>query len=262
MLPRAEATGQVEVVPTSCRRGLKDARAFLSARGWLQEHRGNMKTCRAPGCDAPAVSRYAAYCSIHKARLRRQGALDQASISKAAVEPYLKRVRARIAKNQHNAAWAILDERWRALVEHGRGIIASYHAGKPGQSNHRLAAHEVVKLGDDVAPRAVVETVLAMVLMLEMEPARFRTDAAFRSQLVRRVRGLTDVNFGESWDQPSGKVKRFYRDFPPRAAAVLGQWLVETLGIGGKRIAQLERAEAEKAAGERVALHKALGELK
>ena len=219
------------------------------------------RSCRVLGCGAPAASRFAAYCSVHKVRLRRHGAVDQRGITKAALAPYLKRVRARIRKNEHNPAWVALDDRWRAIVDHARGIEAAYFAGRPGRRDERLAAHEAVKLGDDVPARAVVETVLAAVMMLEMEPNRFRTDRAFRTQLVRRVRALTDMNFGERYDHVSGRVKRAYRELPPRATAIMGQWLAEALGGAGLHVARLELREMEEKASERERLYKALREL-
>ena len=59
--------------------------------------------------------------------------------------------------------------------------------------------------------------------MWELEPRRFRSDQAFWVQLARRVRGLTDVNFGERWDNARGKVRRCYRELTPRANITLGQ---------------------------------------
>jgi hypothetical protein len=217
--------------------------------------------CRVPGCGQPAASRFAAYCSVHKARMRRHGAVDQQGVSKADLAPYLKRVRARINKNEYSPVWTTLDARWRAVEDHAEQLLAAYYAGRPGPRDERQAAHEVRKLAADVEARAVVETALAVVMMMEMEPRRFRTDAAFRSQLVRRVRALTDVNFGERYDHHTGRVKRVYRDLAPRASAILGQWLVETLGSAGLHVARLERKEMEEKAQEREAFHTALREL-
>ena len=70
--------------------------------------------------------------------------------------------------------------------------------------------------------------------MQEMEPARFRSDKAFWLQLARRVRGLTDMNYGEGWDNTRQRVRRSYRELTPRASLLLGQWLAETLGVAGQ----------------------------
>jgi hypothetical protein len=164
-------------------------------------------------------------------------------------------------KNPESPAWGHLDDRWRTLVGHAQGILAGYRQGRAGPRHERIAAQEVVKLADAVEPRQVVETALAMFLMQELDPRRFRSDQAFRTQLVRRIRGLTDLNAGEYYDHTSGKTKRAYRDLPPRATAVLGLWLAEAFGAAGLHLARLELAEQEKTSKERQELHKALSEL-
>lgn len=120
----------------------------------------------------------------------------------------------------------------------------------------------MVKLGGDVAPQAVVETALAMFLLLEDEPRRFRSDAGFRAQLVRRVRSLTDMNVGSSWDNEAGKVKRVYKDVPPRAVVIMGQWLADAFGGAGGHLAKLEQRDRQQLENERQEMHKALEELR
>jgi hypothetical protein len=132
------------------------------------------------------------------------------------------------------------------LIEYAEGIIEQYEKGVPGSRFERLAAYEVVKLAEDVSARAVVEMTIAMVMMRELAPHAFRSDRSFWMQVARRVRGLTDVNFGERYVHETGKVKRCYRELSPRAALILGRWLAETLGVGGLHLARLEKEDAEK----------------
>ena len=106
-----------------------------------------------------------------------------------------------------------LDGRWLTVVDHARDVVAAVNAGRAGPGYERMAAYEVLKLAEEVKPREVVETGLAMFMMQELEPRRFRSDAAFRFQLVRRVRALGDVNVGEYFDDETGKMKRVYREF-------------------------------------------------
>jgi len=219
------------------------------------------RTCRAPGCDAEVSSRYSPYCRNHRARLRRHGAVEQQGITSADLKPYLARVRARIEKNPESAAWGQLDRRWLAVVDHARSVIAYFESGKAGQRYERKAAHEVIKITDATTPRDVVETVLAMFMMQELEPRRFRTDAAFRFQLVRRVRALADMSAGQYYDHKTNKVRRVYRELSPRAMAVIGQWLAEALGVAGVHLARLEQRDEERQRNERLELHKALEEL-
>jgi hypothetical protein len=219
------------------------------------------RTCRAPGCWAPAASRFAAYCGPHRAALRRHGAVDQKALTKAQLKPYLTLVKKRIAKNPESIAWVNLDERWVALVDHAEGILAAFAKGKAGSRFERVAAQEVVKLAKEVKPREVVEVVCAMVMMWTMEPRRFRSDNAFRTQLARRVRSLTDLHVGERYDHVRGKIRRHYRELTSKAALILGHWLATTLGVGGQHMARLEEAEREQKARESRELHEALSKL-
>lgn len=217
--------------------------------------------CRVPGCTRTAASSFAAYCAPHRAALRRHGAPDQKAITKARLSPYLAIVRKRIAKNADNIAWVSLDDRWRALVQHAEQIVADFALGKAGSRFERVAAQEVVKLSSEVEARSVVEVTAALVLLQEFEPRVFRSDNAFWLQLARRVRSLTDLHFGESWDNRRQRVRRHYRDMTPRAAIVMGRWLAAALGIGGKHIARVEVEERDKTARERADLHDALRKL-
>lgn len=221
-----------------------------------------MKTCRAAGCSKPAASRYAVYCAHHKARLRRHGAADQSAITAAEFKPHLARVNARIAKNRDNPAWATLDRRWLEVVDHAKSIVAAFEAGRPGYRHELRAAHTVVRLAFDTAPREVVVVGLAMFVSLALEPRRFSTDAGFRFQLVRRVRALGDAHSGLAYDHASGKSRRIYRELPPKSVAIIGQWLAEALGAAGIKLGRMERDEIERADHERQALHQALEELR
>jgi len=220
------------------------------------------RICRVPGCGAETASRYSPYCRSHKTRLRRHGAVDQEGVTAADLKPYLVRVRNRIEKNHESPAWGQLDSRWLSVVDHARSIIAHFNSGKAGLGYERRAAYEVQKIADAARPRDVVEVVLAVFIMQEMEPRRFRSDTAFRFQLVRRVRALADVNAGLSYDNKSNKVRRVYRELSPRAIAVIGQWIAEALGGAGIHLARLEREDEGRQKAERLELHKALEELK
>jgi hypothetical protein len=127
--------------------------------------------------------------------------------------------------------------------------------------HERIAAEEVLKLSDAVSPREIVETALALFVMQDLEPRRFRSDRAFRIQMVRRVRGLTDLNAGSWFDHQTGKTKRAYKELSPRAAMVLGLWLAEAFGGVGLHLAKLEQTEADKKQEEQRALHASLSQL-
>jgi hypothetical protein len=217
-----------------------------------------LRTCRAPGCTSPADSRFAIYCSAHKARQRRHGAVDQAGVTEAALAPYRSRVRARVKRNEGSPLWAQLEARWRTVVDHAQGIREAAERGHVGIAHERKAADEAVKIGTEAEASRVVETALAMFLLLEDQPRRFRSDASFRVQLVRRVRALTDVNAGTYWDDKAGKVRRVYRDLSPRAGLVLGLWLADAFGGAGLHLAKLEERDRDAKERQQQELHAAL----
>lgn len=201
--------------------------------------------CSYPNCRRPAASAYTRLCTAHKARKRRHGAPNQQRISKKDLAPYIRRVRARIEKNSQNPIWKALEGRWEAVLAHSRKIISDYHSGRVGQRYERRAAVEALKVGEVASPAAVVETFLAMVMMMQLEPRRFPTDEGFRAQTVRRVRALSDMCFGEGWSQQTQRVKRYYRDVPPRATKVLWAWLLHAFGDAAVKVASLEKREIE-----------------
>ncbi|MFJ7566730.1 hypothetical protein ACIQW9_07205 [Herminiimonas sp. NPDC097707] len=107
----------------------------------------------------------------------------------------------------------------------------------------------------------VIEVSLAMYLLQEERPGRFKSDLAFNSQLVRRVRSLAPCNTAEYIDYKTGRTKRVYRDAKPRTIAIVAHVLKETFGVAGLTVSRLERSELSKHRQELAALHAALGDL-
>ncbi len=173
----------------------------------------------------------------------------------------MKIVEARIVKNATNPVWSQLEERWLALASAAGATLSAYHNGRPGVRQEVLAAHEIKKLREAVEPRTVIVMALAMYVMLDQEPRRFRSDEAFTTQLVRRVRGLSDVNVGEWYDHKTNRMKRVYRELPPRVVQVLANWIVPVLGGVGIKLAALERADQEARQKELTSFHQAVSDL-
>lgn len=220
------------------------------------------RICRAPGCATETSSRYSPYCGTHRGRLRRQGAIDQQGVTKTELASYQRLVRARIERNPDSAAWDRLDDAWLHIVAHAKDILAAERQGRAGVRHERIAAREVVTLGDAVPAREVVVCTLAMFVMWEMDQRRFRTDDAFRTQLARRVRRLTEANAAFYFDPVADKGKRVYRDLTPRAAKVFARWLAEALGGAGVHLGRLEIRDIEKGKQDRLQMRAALAELK
>ena len=84
-----------------------------------------MRHCRVPGCAASAT-RWGTLCSTHKSRQRRHGHPMQRGVTKAELAPYLAIVRQRKTRNPDSRLWANIEARWRALVDHCRGVLAAY----------------------------------------------------------------------------------------------------------------------------------------
>ena len=219
------------------------------------------RSCRAPGCPNSTASRYSPYCSSHRGRLRRQGSVDQRPVSKRELASYVNLVERRIAKNADNPAWGRLEDSWGRLLHHAKGIVVEEASGRPGPRHERVAARELIRLGDLVAARDVVVCAMAVFVMLELDGRRFPTDAGFRAQLVRRVLRLTDVSSTVYLDRATGHAKRVYRDLPPRTVTVLGQWLAETFGVAGMHLGRLELRDIEAGKQGKQELYAALDEL-
>lgn len=216
-----------------------------------------MKSCQASGC-SEAASGFSTYCDHHKQSLRRHGDPAQAGVTVHELRPYVAGVAARHAKNKDSDAWTILAKRWVLLADHARAVLARYAAGEPSQRFEVKAAQQVVNLADTVPADAVVHMAIAMYLFRDDQPGRFRSDKAFDYQLVRRVRGLSDVNAGTYWDQKAGRNKRVYRDLPPRAVEALAVWLKDAFGLAGLMLARKQRGEAAQVVEERHRLAAAL----
>ncbi|MCG5539536.1 MULTISPECIES: hypothetical protein [Halorhodospira] len=75
------------------------------------------------------------------------------------------------------------------------------------------------------------------------------------------ARANSSLSVGTRYDHHSRRVRRVYRELPPRATALLGRWMVEAFGAAGvqlhdKRVELLSR-ERETA----LALNNAIKEL-
>ena len=179
----------------------------------------------------PKLSRYSPYCNTPSRPLRRQGEVDQRAVTKTELASYSEAGPGadRDATPTVPLGTTLTTLGWH-VVGHAKGILAAEKVGRAGVRYERVAAREVVTLGDAVSAREVVVCTLAMFVMWEMEPRKFRSDDAFRMQLAGHVRRLTDANAAHYFDAIANKSKRVYRDSRRGAAKVFGGWLAGTLG--------------------------------
>jgi hypothetical protein len=215
-----------------------------------------MHQCIVPGCTR-LLSGWSRYCPTHKSRDRRHGHPQQRGITKAELAPYLRAVEARIAKNADSPVWAKIEGNWTVMVNHAMAELARYGAGEAFVGHERQAYQQIVRLAP-LPPRDVVETALAVYLLAEDQPRRFQSDEAFRYQLVRRVRMLTEANRGTWWNASTNKVQFAYRELSPRATEFLGELLTMTFGLAGLHVARLERSQAQAKENEAEDLKSAL----
>lgn len=243
---------------------LPDNSVPVSVRGWGLvfdgEKAGMRRACSVNRC-GKQTSGFSTHCELHKRTLRRHGHPEQKGVTLVELQPYRDRVAARRAKNPANPTWKLLEARWAALTALAEARLDASAMGVPGSAYERQAAEQLLTLRDAVSGVALVDVALAMFAMEAHRPARFKSDKAFGFQLARRVRGLAEVNAGSHWSAKEGRVKRTYRDVPPRVLECMAESLKMAFGVTGMRLAELDRKEAEGVQAEREQLHAALGEL-
>lgn len=216
-----------------------------------------MRTCRAAHCGAPTSSRFSPHCRRHKSRLRRQGDVEQTAIRRSELTPYVARVRERIAKNAHSPLWGHLDARWAALATSAKDT-----AGNRVQSRYqRQAAHEVLNIDAECSARDIAVTAMAMFMLWNERPERFLSDAAFRLQLVKRVRALSRRHSGLRYDHRRGKQERVYRELSPKAGMIVARDLTAAFGGAGLQLAELEKRDQERKQAMTEEINQALREL-
>jgi len=133
--------------------------------------------------------------------------------------------------------------------------------GAAGVAYDRQAAEQLLALRDSAQARDVIDTALAMFILGEQRPHRFKSDRAFACQLSRRVRGLAEVNAGKHPDPKTGRIKRTYKDVPPAVLARLAESLKSAFGVAGLRLAELELRDLRAAEAEKTVMHDALREM-
>jgi hypothetical protein len=216
----------------------------------------SVTTCR------QQTSGFSTQCDAHKRTLRRHGHAEQKGVTLQELKPFRDRVAARRVKNAGSPMWTLLERRWEALTGHAEATLDRYSMGTPAITYERRTAEQLLTLRDSVPANAVIDTALAMFAFGEQRPSRFKSDKAFGFQLSRRVRGLAEVNAGEHKDAKTGRVKRTYKDVPPRVLDCMAESLKVAFGVAGMRLAELDKKEAERVQTERQELHDALREMK
>jgi len=215
-----------------------------------------MTNCQAPGC-ARRAKGYSRFCNGHRARNRRHGSPEQATITAAALRPYLYEIERYVERAGGDRLWADLVTLWDATVARARTTLADYRAGRPSFRQEVQAAADIVSTADETDARRVIATVAAMVWMQEQQASIFRSDRAFWMQVARRFRGL-GTRHVSSYVGRDMRTHRVYRDPNPASGELLGRRLVESIGLLGSGAHRAWMAERERIAKARASAYAAM----
>lgn len=171
---------------------------------------------------------------------------EQEAISVAELKPYVAWLEAWIARRKSgDTIRKHLRELWKAAVTWAEGETRA-HAGRLAKAYHRGTWRDILKVAGEVDADKIAMTCVAMVVMREQHPSRFKSDRAFWVQLARRFRTLTDHHVATYWDNAQGRQKRVYRNPGPRQGEYLGSTLGKTFGAVGLKIAETIHREQEE----------------
>jgi hypothetical protein len=195
--------------------------------------------CAAKGCTrGAALSGFTRFCAAHAARRRRNGHELQRPISKPAVEAQRKLVRR--LRETAGEIWPDLEWRWRSVLAHARQIqMASVRDLRWSVAEQRAAA--IMLQLEKVDYRKIEDTVLGMYVAQECEAHWFKSDDAWRFQMVRALKLGNAIRIGGStYIHELGRCVHRYK--PPNRATmlVLAGWLEQAFGAAGHKLARVE----------------------
>lgn len=202
----------------------------------------NQRPCVVAGCAAMRGPRtYSPYCQAHRLTQTRHGHPLQTSVTFYELAPFQATIRAAIKRNPSSEVWPILRARWGRLVDHAAAQVAERDNGRSFHRPTLQAAEMLLQVARHADETKVVEVMLALYLMEDSNPRRFKSDEALRFALARRLRHLAPMARGSYWNHKLQWTSSVYRDAPPKAVAILGAWLVEVFGLAGRMVAETER---------------------
>lgn len=202
------------------------------------------RPCEVAGCTAMRGPRtYSPYCQSHRLAQTRHGHPQQTAITFHELAPFQATVRATMKRNPTSEVWSILRQRWARLVELAATELQARARGETFHKATVQAAETVTHVAQHADETKVLEVMLAVFVLDDANPRRFRSDEALRFALVRRLRHLAPMARGTYWNHRLQRVGSVYRDMPPRAARITGEWLVEVFGLAGKMVAEAERKQ-------------------
>lgn len=186
-----------------------------------------MKQCSVPWCTKSASTVYGSMCTRHQQRKRRHGDPKQESIRFTEIHPHVERVAKIIERDKSGKIQAGLDKLVGIIQDYADGIVSDYEHGRAMNKHQVQAAKEMLTVFRDFSPVQSACVVAGMHLFLYENPHRFASDRGFTFELVRMFRSISDANIGLYENAESGKVKRAYKEIPPRTIGQLGCILLD-----------------------------------
>lgn len=197
--------------------------------------------CILPDCGRPTTGR-SNKCNAHKLTLRRHGHPEQVAIKATEYGPYRDTIQRLWHAEELAPFWAVVKARWGRCLQSAEAAIGDYSRGVALSRHAVRAAEELVKLNRNVPLEKLACLALALYMLEVDQPRRFKSDDAFRFQLVRKVRGLDELAVGKTWNHKRRKMRRVYRDLPPRVVRLLHEYLLATFGEAAVKLKDYERA--------------------
>jgi hypothetical protein len=220
--------------------------------------RSSWSTCKVPGCDTRLgrAATWGVYCPKHKIADRRWGHPEQTMIMIKELDPYLKVTRG-IRQRNKGANWPNIFARWQAVVAVAQELIDHARKGHAHVGYRREAAELITQIAGTVEDARVVDLVMAVYLVDEFEPGRFRSDEAFRACLLHAIR--REAGAERRFDYKTGsREKASYRLLSAKTRETAARWLVEGLGLVGLHVARQERARVNAKEGTKAAYRDAV----
>ncbi len=162
------------------------------------------------------------------------------------IKPYVERVEKLIERDTSGKITVGLEKVVGIIRDYAEGTVSDYEHGRP-MSQHKVnAAKEVLTVFRDFTPVQCASVVAGMYIYMDENPHRFASDRGFTFELVRRSRSISDANIGQYEDGDSGRIRRAYREIPPRTIEQIGALLIDGFKTFVAHVRLYERKKAER----------------
>ena len=219
-------------------------------RDFQQERGQRMRDCSVRGCTKSASGQFGSMCAGHQQRNRRHGDARQDSIRYAEIKPYVVRVEKLIERDKSGKIENGLDKLVAIVREYAEGIVSDFEHGRAMNKHKVAAAKEILTVFLDFTPAQCASVRAGMYLFQDVNEHRFASDRGFTFELVRRFRSISDANIGLYEDGYTGRVRRAYKEIPPKTIEQLGAMLIEGFKrfVAHVRLHEQRKAELEREA--------------